>query len=78
MTLIRGLGSQFPCPVCLVPSEELARLSYDPPYDKRNAAQAKTIVTNSKLTKQQREEQLKGISMMDVYVSLLPHVWVDD
>ena len=27
MTLIRGFGSLTPCPVCLVPSEQLANLS---------------------------------------------------
>jgi len=27
MTLIRGINSHYPCPVCLVPAEDLSNLS---------------------------------------------------
>ena len=56
MALIRGIGSNFPCPICLVPKEELNDLEKTYPLQ--------TIKTMMKIVKQASEAPTKAASDM--------------
>jgi hypothetical protein len=68
MSLIRGLGGDFPCPVCLVPREEQSAFLDRHPL--RTSIQSLNILTaaRSTSTKKEKEDQLKAYSLRDVEV----------
>lgn len=66
--MIRGVNSNFPCPICLVPGKELSDLSKVHPLrttDTMRAVLASTVNMNAG----QKEEVLKGFGLRDIEVS---------
>ncbi|KAA1476942.1 hypothetical protein DENSPDRAFT_758082, partial [Dentipellis sp. KUC8613] len=58
MSLIRGFGGKLPCPICLVPSEDLSDLSKV--YPLRTSIQSSQLVNQGKsLTRAEHEQILK-------------------
>jgi hypothetical protein len=70
MALIHGLKSKFPCPVCLVPKEQLSQYGV---YASRHASQSERVVTTARVegTVAEKEAKLKEYLLHDVNVSLL-------
>ena len=64
MALIRGLQSKFPCPICLIPKDQLSKLQVYP-------AQSQAIVSSARdaSNAKERERILKEYSFHDVDVS---------
>lgn len=74
ITLIRGLNSKFPCPVCLVPGDELTNLSTNFPL--RTTSEMRQIYESSldpDLSAAQREEILKSYGLRGVEVKFEHH-----
>ena len=65
MTLIRGLNGLYPCPVCLVPKEQLSDTSKT--WPRRNARDHQRILTQ-KFSAAVEEEALKALSLRPVTV----------
>ncbi|KAF9235747.1 hypothetical protein BU15DRAFT_77676 [Melanogaster broomeanus] len=65
MALIRGLKSKFPCPVCLVPKDQLSQYGV---YASRHASQSESVVTTARAegTVAEKEAKLKEYSLRDV------------
>lgn len=72
MALIRGLMGKFPCPVCLIPREELSKGSNT--YRLRSSGDAKALHAwaRDSTTAEVREQVLSSESLCDVDVSLSP------
>ncbi len=68
MALICGLGGLCPCPVCLVPKDQLKFVTEKWPL--RVSKQGQDILNNKSLTKKQREVKLKKLSLRPVVVSI--------
>lgn len=70
MALIRGLKSKFPCPVCLVPKDQLAQFRI---HMSRHTTQSQHVVLTARAerTVEAKEAKLKEYSLRDVDVSLL-------
>ncbi|KAJ2932117.1 hypothetical protein H1R20_g4995, partial [Candolleomyces eurysporus] len=66
MAAIRGMGSAYPCPVCLIPLEELPGLSKK--YPLRTSESMKQIYddANDKRTVVEREALLKAVGLRNV------------
>ena len=69
MSLIRGGMGLFPCPICLVPKNELSK--YDSQWRKRTGEEAQRLLDNAlaKGTLHEREEILQGWSLRPIQVS---------
>jgi hypothetical protein len=61
MSLIHGQGGKCPCPICLVPSEELHDLSKT--FQMRSVKQGKDGLQEYKKKKSHGEEILKAIGL---------------
>lgn len=68
MALIRGVNSKFPCPVCLVPKEEICKGVVS---DLRTTETMEMVYNEAKEmdTAGERENLLKSFSLRDVEVS---------
>ena len=67
MTLIRGLGSKAPCPVCLVPGDQLTNLSET--FEQRTKENMQKIYEDAKeLNAMDKEELLKTFGLREVEV----------
>ena len=68
MTLIRGINSHFPCPVCLVPAEDLSNLSKV--YPLRTTEKMKEVYETAKRadTMAEKEVILKDYGLRNVEV----------
>jgi hypothetical protein len=66
MSLIRGRGGKCPCPVCLVPLEELHDLSKT--YALRSIGEAMEALRVYKRSRAQGEELLKALGLRPVEV----------
>ncbi|KAH7919486.1 hypothetical protein BV22DRAFT_1075186 [Leucogyrophana mollusca] len=66
MTLIRGLRSNFPCPVCLIPREELSSMART--YPLRTRADTQALVTSAREQEraEDKEKILKSQALRDV------------
>ncbi len=69
MSLIKGVGSLFPCPICLVPSESLMKVWED--FELRTGDKALLILADaqSQSTVKSREAVLSKWSLRPVAVS---------
>jgi len=71
MALIRGLGSHFPCPICLVPDTELSNLFGD--YSLRSAELMQDIHDEAQeLNQKDGDQLLKAYGLRDVNVCSIP------
>jgi hypothetical protein len=72
MSLIRGVKSLWPCPICLVPRDELSDTSKT--YARRTSQQSQAVViaARKKETAEEKEVVLKEYGLRDVTVRLLP------
>lgn len=72
MALIRGLMGKFPCPVCLIPCEELSKGLNT--YRLRSSGDAKALHARARdsMAAEVREQVLSSKSLRDVNVSLSP------
>lgn len=70
MAAIRGMGSAFPCPVCLAPGEEFPALEGD--FELHSTEKMRSIykAAEDAPTAQEREEDLKAVGLRRVDVSL--------
>jgi len=68
MTLVRGFGSKFPCPVCLVPPHMLADLSETHPRRTTRSMQAVLKEANEKHLASEKENVLKEAGLRGVDV----------
>jgi hypothetical protein len=70
MALIHGLMGKFPCPICLVPREELSKISNV--HRLRTSVDAKALHARAQesTTLEVREQILSSESLRDVDVSL--------
>lgn len=73
MTLIRGINSLHPCPVCLVPRDALFDITS--PYPSRTAQQSfraykMALEHRTRGENGKAEEVLKALSLRAVFVSL--------
>ena len=70
MALIRGLQSNFPCPICLIPKDQLSKLQVFPARDQ---AQSRAIVSSARdaSSVKERERVLKEYSLRNVDVSYI-------
>lgn len=72
MALIRGFGSYAPCPVCLIPGDQLANLSINFPLrTKESMIKYYQDAQDPDLNASEREQILKGIGLRDVEVHRL-------
>lgn len=72
MALIRGVNSNFPCPVCLIPGDQLTDLSTN--YTLRTTESMKKIYDDAQnLNATQRENLLKAHGLRDVSVCEFQH-----
>lgn len=69
MALIRGGMGSFPCPICLVPKDELGKPDAD--YERRTGAKAQEIYDHAMSEKllKNREARLREWSLRPVQVS---------
>lgn len=72
MALIRGLMGKFPCPVCLIPREELSKGSNTYRLHSSGDAKALRAQARDSMTAEVREQVLSSESLHDVDVSLSP------
>lgn len=70
MALIRGLMGKFPCPICLVPRDELYKTSNIYPLRTSAGAKALRVQARESTTLEAREQILSSESLRDVDVSL--------
>lgn len=78
MSLIHGVMGKFPCPICLVPQDELFDLLKTWPLRTLHGAIHLLRKARKKPTKAKREQKLKSQSLRDVDVShllILNHIW---
>ena len=69
MTLIRGLQSYAPCPVCLVPWDKLTNLSVN--YELRTKDRMQEVYNEAQsLNAAEKEELLKSYGLRDVEVRI--------
>lgn len=70
MALTRGQNSNYPCPVCLIPKEELT--IYSKEYEIRTTRRMKEAVTTARAQRTQRlsEEILIHLGLRDVDVRI--------
>ncbi|EDR06114.1 uncharacterized protein LACBIDRAFT_329259 [Laccaria bicolor S238N-H82] len=73
IALIRGVNSKFPCPVCLIPGDQLANLSSDFPL-RFSSDMEKIYKSTIGLNASETEETLKNVGLQDVEVTFK---WVD-
>jgi hypothetical protein len=75
MALIRGLQSKFPCPICLIPKDQLSKLQV---YPARYPAQSQAIVSSARDASnvKERERILKEYSLRNVDVSYFISVYL--
>jgi hypothetical protein len=67
MTLIRGLGSKSPCPICLIPRDQLTNLSET--FERRTKENMWKIYEDAKvLNATDKEELLKTFGLREVEV----------
>jgi len=67
MALIRGLGSHAPCPICLVPGDELANLSDD--FELRSTSSMEEVYKASKdMSAAESETAFKALGLRDIEV----------
>ncbi|KAK7001923.1 hypothetical protein R3P38DRAFT_2540149 [Favolaschia claudopus] len=66
MTLIRGLQSLYPCPICFVPWNEQSDLSTEHPLRTAKDSKARLEEARACATLGEREELLKDYSLRDV------------
>ena len=71
MTLTRGVMSKFPCPVCLIPREELAKPGQSGPFQQRSVEQTFQTVQKARAARSAEEKEaiLSAESLRDVDVS---------
>lgn len=70
MSLIRGLGGHAPCPICLVPKEQLSDFSGTWPL--RDAVQTQNLLRDARaLDNPQRENLLSLHGLRDIDVGSL-------
>jgi hypothetical protein len=68
ISLIRGINSKFPCPVCLVPGDKLTDLSTD--YPLRTTAEMENVYKSSvTMNAVGSEELLKNYGLCAVSVT---------
>lgn len=68
--LTRGASSKFPCPICLVPADQLLNLFQD--YAIRTALSAEALVKHARtLSKDAGEELLKLYGLRNIEVSII-------
>ncbi|KAG1771406.1 hypothetical protein EV702DRAFT_977341 [Suillus placidus] len=70
MSLIRGIMSLWPCPVCLVPRDELWDTSKSYPHRTSDESQAIVATARGKDTMEEKDEVLKEYGLRDVDNSL--------
>jgi len=68
MALIRGVGSLFPCPRCLIPDSKLGTLSATAPLRTADGTKAVIYEARKQQAKQDKEEILKNTGLRDVDV----------
>ncbi|KAG1906807.1 uncharacterized protein F5891DRAFT_1238949 [Suillus fuscotomentosus] len=66
MALIRGLMGKFPCPICLVPHDELSKTSNIYPLCTSAGAKALRVQAQESTTLEAREQILSSKSLRDV------------
>ena len=67
MALTRGVNASFPCPVCLVPKEEIPNLSVT--HHLRTSEEMQAVWNRaSELNATEKEELLKSYGLQDVQV----------
>ena len=73
MVLIRGVMSKFPCPICLVPCEQLSKMAVSGQYKQCTSSMVVQILRTAR--EQQRADEKEAILMdyglQDVDVSKL-------
>ena len=70
MSLIRGLGSQYPCPICLVSEDDLSDM-LKPITLRTTEAMQRAYMEAQKLPQSQRDDALKTLGLRDVEVLLV-------
>ena len=70
MSLICGANGLFPCPICLVPKDQLKMIWRE--FEKRTGAKAKELLVQSReaQTAKKSEEILKNWSLRDIDVCI--------
>jgi len=69
MALIRGVKANYPCPICLVPKEDLSNLSNT--YELRTTAGMQGIWSAAQeMNATQREQHLREYGLRDVQVAI--------
>lgn len=69
MALIRGVKANYPCPICLVPKEELSNLSKA--YELRTTADMQGIWSEAQeMNSTQREQHLQEYGLRDIQVAI--------
>lgn len=68
MSLIRGGGSNYPCNVCIIPSN--MQLCLDLSWPWRKAKDAQDIVWDTHLSLGQKDHMLKMMSLRNIEVGL--------
>ena len=69
MALIRGIKANYPCPICLVPKEELSNLSKV--YELRTTADMQGIWSEAQeMNSTQREQHLQEYGLRDIQVAI--------
>ncbi|KAH7906115.1 hypothetical protein BJ138DRAFT_1223855 [Hygrophoropsis aurantiaca] len=66
MALIRGLRSKFPCPVCLIPRDELSSMLVTYPLRSSAETQATIASARAQRTMEAKEDKLKSQALRDV------------
>ena len=66
MALIKGINGKCPCPICLVPNEEFARLLKN--HERRSASQGQAVMGDITLRQSQRATRLKAIGLRAIKV----------
>jgi len=70
MGLIRGVGSLFPCPRCLIPEAQLGDLSAKAPLRTTANTMATIQEARAEWYKKDRKDKLKAARLRDVDVHL--------
>lgn len=69
MALIRGATGNIPCPVCLVPHDEMADLAKS--YPMRSTQSMREIYEDSRaLNAKDKDQHLKDVGLRDIQVTL--------
>jgi hypothetical protein len=69
MALVRGVKANYPCPICLVPKEELSNLSQA--FEIRTADGMREVWSAAQeMNSTQREEHLRRYGLRDVEVAI--------